>query len=174
MSTRIRTRALAAFIAVTTGALVLLAGPAQATTRDKPGQSCWLDSGTGITRCFADEAALEDAVADSGRVLVEEGSTARLAAGVLASFVIARLYDGASYTSSTFVITNPSSTICASSSVSGELPAYNDRVSSYHSYFGCSTKIYANNGGGGASFGWFVDAASVGALDNLASSYNIT
>jgi len=52
MSTRIRTRALAAFIAVTTGALVLLASPAQAAPRGNPGQSCWLDSGTGITPMF--------------------------------------------------------------------------------------------------------------------------
>jgi hypothetical protein len=175
MSTRIRTRALAAFIAVTTGALVLIAAPAQAATRDKPGQSCWLDTGTGITRCFDDEAALEDAVAAAGRVLVEEDSKllASRPAGLLASFVLTRFYDGTSYTSSTFVITNPSSTACASSIITGDLPSFNDRVSSYHSYFGCTTKIYANNGGGGSAFGWFVDAASVGALDNLASSFNI-
>lgn len=176
MSNRIRTRVLAAIIAVTTGALVLIAGPAQAAPHGKPGEACWLDSGTGITRCFADEAALEDAVAASGRVLVEEDSSfaARQPAGVLASFVIARFYDGSSYTSSTFVITNPSSTVCASSSVLGNLPAFNDRVSSFHSYFGCTTRIYENNGQGGAGFGWFADAATVGALDNLASSYNIT
>ena len=175
MSTRIRTRALAAFFAVTTGALVLLAAPAQAETKDAPGQSCWLDTGTGITRCFATEEALEGAVAASGRVLVEEEDVAaRRPAGLLASFVIARFYDGAGYTSSTFVITNPSSTVCAGAGMAGDLPAFNDRVSSYHSYFGCSTRIFANTGGGGASFGYFVDAASVGALDNLASSYSIT
>jgi hypothetical protein len=176
MSTRIRTRALAAFFAVTTGALALIAAPAQADTPDKPGQFCWLDTGTGITRCFDDEAALEDAVADSGRVLVEEGSSdaARRPAGVLAGFVIARFYDGAGYTGSTFVVSNPSSTICAASSVAADLPLFNDRVSSYHSYFGCTTKIFANTGGGGASYGYAVNAPGVGALDNLASSFNIT
>jgi hypothetical protein len=176
MSTRIRFRALAAFFAVTTGALVLTAAPAQAEPRDNPGQSCWLDTSTSITRCFADEAALQDAVADSGGILVEEGEdlAARRPAGLLTNFVIARLYDGGGYTSSTFVITNLSSTICSTSSVSGNLPAFNDVTSSFHSYFGCSTRIYENNGSGGAGYGWFVDAASVGALNNLASSYNVT
>jgi hypothetical protein len=174
MSTRIRTRALAAIFAVTTGAFVLIGAPAQAASGGNPGQSCWLDSGTGVTRCFADDAALRDAVADSGRVLVEQGSAARLPAGLRASFVIARFYDGAGYTAGTFVITNPSSTVCATSNVLGNLPAFNDKVSSFHSYFGCATRIYENNGQGGAGYGWIVDAPGVGGLDNLASSYNIT
>ncbi|MEQ1737367.1 MAG: hypothetical protein ABL886_13305 [Rhodoglobus sp.] len=176
MSTRIRTRALAAILAVTTGALILIAAPAQADTKKDADGACWLDTSTDVTLCFDDEAALQDAVADSGHYLVEEGDdlAARGPAGLLASFVLVRFYDGAGYTSTTFVITNPSSTICASSSVSGNLPAFNDRVSSYHSYFGCTTKIFENNGGGGASFGYAVDAPGVGALNNLASSYNIT
>jgi hypothetical protein len=179
MSTRIRTRALAAIFAVTTGALALIAAPAQADTKDTS-EACWLDLGTGVTRCFDDEAALEGAVADSGSVLVEEDSaeaaslTADRSAGLRAAYVIARLYDGASYTGGTFVITNPSSTICASSSVSGNLPTFNDRVSSFHSYLGCSTRIYEHNGSGGAAFGWFANAATVGALDNRASSFNVT
>jgi hypothetical protein len=176
MSIRIRTRALAAFFAVTTGALVLIAAPAQAAPGGNPDQSCWLDSDTGVVRCFTDEAALQDAVAATGHVLVEEGSALsdRQPAGVLTTYVIARFYDGGGYTSSTFVITSSSSTVCASGSVSGDLPAFNDRVSSFHSYFGCSTKIFQNTGGGGSSFGYAVDAASVGALDNQASSYSIT
>lgn len=174
MSTRIRTRALAAFFAVTTGALILIAAPAQAGSRDNPAESCWLDSDTRIVQCFADEEALQDAVADSGRVLIEEGTAARLPAGTLAAFVLIRFYDGAGYTSSTFVITSPSSTACTAGTVSGDLPAFNDRVSSYHSYFGCSTKIFANTGQTGAGYGYFVDAPSVGALDNLASSYSAT
>ena len=174
MSIRIRTRAIAALFAVTTGALVLIGAPAQAASGGSPGQSCWLDSGTGVVRCFTNDAELKSAVAAAGQVLVEEGSAARLPAGLRAVFVIARFYDGAGYTSGTFVVTNPSSTVCSSSSVSGDLPAFNDKVSSYHSYFGCTTKIFQNNGGGGASFGWVVDAPGVGGLDNLASSYNIT
>lgn len=175
MSIRIRTRALAAFIAVTTGALVLLAAPAQAAPGGNPVQSCWLDSDTGVVRCFANEEALEAAVAATGHVLVEEGSAlaARQPAGVLAMFTIARFYDGASYGGATFVVSNMSSTVCASGSVSGDLPSFNDKVSSFHSYFGCSTKIFQNTGGGGSSFGYAVDAASVGALDNLASSFTI-
>jgi len=176
MSTRIRTRALAAFFAVTTGALLLLAAPAQAEPRGNPGQTCWLNSDTGVVRCFTDESALEASLAATGHVLVEEGSAlaARQPAGVLAMFTIARFYDVAGYGGATFIVSNSSSTVCASGSVSGDLPTFNDKVSSFHSYFGCSTKIFQNTGGGGSSFGYAVDAASVGALDNLASSFSIT
>jgi hypothetical protein len=176
MSTPIRNRALAAFFAVTTGALVLIAAPAQAAPGGDPVQSCWLDSDTGIVRCFDDEAALTDAVAATGHVLVEERSalSARQPAGVLASFVIARFYDGGGYVGATWVVSSSSSTICTSGSVSGDFVGFNDRVSSFHSYFGCVTRIYQNTGGGGSFFGYVADAASVAPLDNQASSYNIT
>jgi len=106
---------------------------------------------------------------------VEESSfsAARLPAGLKASFVLVRFYDGGGYSGGTFVITNASSTACSGPAITGNLPSFNDKVSSFHSYFGCTTRIYENNGGGGSGYGWFVDAASVGALDNLASSYNI-
>jgi len=174
MSVHTRIRALAAIFAVTTGALVMSAAPAHAAPSGRSGDACWLDSSTAVTRCFADEAALEAAVAESGRILIEEDSlSARLPAGVLASFVLVRFYDGGSYTGATFVITNASSTACSGPAITGNLPAFNDKVSSFHSYFGCSTRIFENNGSGGAWFGYVTDATGVGVLDNLASSYSI-
>ncbi|MEO5921669.1 MAG: hypothetical protein ABIQ01_11065 [Pseudolysinimonas sp.] len=174
MSTRFRTRALAAIFAVTTGALALIATPAQAGPRDDPDRSCWLNADTSVVQCFADEEELVDAVTDTGRVLIEGGTAARLPAGLRALFVLTRFYDGGGYTSGTFVVTSASSTTCVSGSVSGDLTGFNDKVSSFHSYYGCQTKIFANTGSSGASFGLIADAASVGALDNLASSFLIT
>jgi hypothetical protein len=176
MSTRIRTRALAAFFAVTTGALVLIAGPAQAESKENPAEACWLNADSGVVRCFADEEALQDAVATSGRVLIEEDSAvaARSDADLRASYVIARFYDGGSYSGATFVVSVGSSTACASGTVSGDLLAFNDKVSSFHSYFGCTTRIFQHTGGGGSFFGYISDAASVAPLNNQASSYSIT
>ncbi len=180
MSTRIRTRALAAFFAVTTGALVLIGAPAQAASAGDPGQSCWLNADTGVTRCFSDEEALQDAVADARPRPVEEGSAlARTPpAGLRASFVIARFYDGAGATpAAPSSITIGSSTVCAIGLGLGR-PAGVQRQ-------GVVVPLVLrmlddassqNNGGGGASFGsgTSTHAASVGPLDNLASSYSIT
>jgi hypothetical protein len=175
MSTRIRTRALAAFFAVTTGALLLVGAPAQAASKDSP-DACWLNADSGVVRCFSDEEALHAAVVKSGSILIEEDSAlaARPPAGLRASFVIARFYDGGSYTGGTFVVSVGSSTACASGTVSGDLSAFNDKVSSFHSYYGCTTRIFQNSGGGGSFFGYIADAASVAPLDNQASSYSIT
>jgi hypothetical protein len=179
MSISTRSRALAAFFAVTTGALLLLAGPAQAAASDKgSGDACWANADTGITQCFADEAALSDAVTEqTGTVLVEEDSAyaSRGGASVLATFVLARLYENASYLGASTIVTSSSSTICsAGAGVLGNFPAaWNDRISSFHSYFSCSTRIYVNVSQGGTWFGYSIDAPGVGALDNVSSSYKL-
>jgi hypothetical protein len=181
MSISTRSRALAAFIAVTTGALLLVAGPTQAATasdKNAGNDVCWINADTGVSQCFDDEAAFEAAVTEqTGTVLVEEGSAyaSRGSAGILATFVLARLYENASYLGSSTTVTSTSSTICSAGiGVLGNFPAaWNDRISSFHSYFSCSTRIYVNVAQGGTWFGYSIDAPGVGALDNVSSSYKL-
>lgn len=174
MSVQTRIRALAAIFAVTTGALVLIATPAQAASSGRSDDACWINADTGVTRCFVDDDTLQDAVAASGAVLVEEGTAARLPAGILATYVLARLYDGTSYTGASATVTSSNSAICTTGpGVTGNLPSFNDRTSSFHSYLGCVTRLFANNGQSGAWYGYATDAPTVGGLDNLASSFSI-
>jgi hypothetical protein len=182
MSSTIRIRALAAIIAVTTGALLITAGPAQAGSMPKSdsggGDVCWSTPETAILQCFDDESALADAVFEqTGTVLVEEGSdvASRSSAGLLATYVLARLYENASYGGSAYLVTSGSSATCTTGSgLSANLPgAWNDRVSSFRSYYSCSTRIWENSGQSGAWFGYSVNAPGVGALNDEASSYRV-
>jgi len=176
-----RIRALAAFIAVTTGALLLMAGPAQAATAsdDKADEVCWLDSDTGISRCFADKAAFQDAVVEqSGAALVESESappdrSAFAPATVYSAF---QFWDGASYTSATYVITTTNSAICTSGSgiTGNSMPAgWNDRMSSFKTYLSCVTRVYEDVSLGGGFYGYATNAPSLGALNNEVSSYRL-
>ena len=180
MSSTNRIRALAAFFAVTTGALLFAGGPTQAATAsdDAGDDVCWINADTDVTQCFDDEAAFEDAVLEqTGTVLVEEGSelASRGGAGILTTYVLARVYENASYGGASTTITSTNSAICsAGSGVIGNFPAlWNDRVSSFHSYFSCATRIYVNTGQSGSWFGYSIDAPGVGALDNQSSSYKL-
>jgi hypothetical protein len=180
MSSTTRNRALAAFIAVTTGVLLLVASPAQAATApDKTDEVCWLDSDTGITQCFADEAAFEDAVFEqTGAALVESesASASRSAAGILTVYVAARFWDGTSYTSTQIAITTTNSAICTSGSgITGNtMPlGWNDRVSSFKTFLSCVTRIYEDVTLGGAFYGYATDAPSLAGLNNAGSSYRL-
>jgi hypothetical protein len=181
MSSTNRFRALAAFLAVTTGALLLVGGPAQAAAgsgKDALDDVCWINADTDVVQCFADEAAFQDAVAEqTGTVLVEEGSdlASRASAGILATYVLARLYENPSYGGASTTVTSTNSAICsAGGGVAGNfLAGWNDRVSSFHSYFSCVTRIYLHAGQSGTWFGYAIDASSVGALDNVSSSYKL-
>jgi hypothetical protein len=183
MSSTIRIRALAAIFAVTTGALLFAGGPTQAAPTSDKGAGddvCWInaDIDTDSVQCFADEAAFADAVFEqTGTVLVEEGSdlASRGGVGILTTYVLARLYENASYGGSSTTVTSTNSAICsAGAGVLGNFSAgWNDRISSFHSYFSCSTRIYLNVGQGGTWFGYSIDAPGVGALDNVSSSYKL-
>jgi hypothetical protein len=180
MSGTTRIRVLAASIAVTTGALLLAAGPAHgagADRADSPGGVCWSASATAAVQCFADDASLAEAVREqTGTVLVEEGpGSASRSAGLLATYVLARLYEHASYGGAAYLVTSTSSATCTTGpGLSANLPAaWSDRISSFRSYFSCTTRLAANAGQGGATYGYFVDAASVGALNDQASSYRV-
>lgn len=182
MSSTTRLRALAALFAVTTGALLIAGSPAQAaaSARADSGRSevCWSAPGSTAVQCFTDDAALAAAVFEqTGTVLVVEGSgfALRLQAGVLATYVLARLYEDASYGGTAFVVSSSSSATCTTGGgTQANLPAaWIDRISSFRSYFSCTTRLAENFAQGGNLYGYFVNAASVGVLNDEASSYRV-
>ena len=181
MSSTTRIRALAAIFAVTTGALLIAGGPAQAADSARTGSTgevCWSEPKSGALECFADEAKLAEAVfTQTGRILVEEGSglASRPTAGLLASYVLARLYEDPSYGGTAYLVLSPSSTTCTTGSGKWEnlTPGWNDRVSSFRSYFSCTTRVYEDANLLGTWFGYSVNAPGVGALDNEASSVKV-
>lgn len=167
-----------ALVAATTLLTLAAAGPAYADDAGdaKSSGACWVDTDRGTTQCFAGVAEMQDAVlAQTGTVLVRQDSAAARPAGVLATYVIADLFTNLSYGGSVTSITSSSSTICASSSVSGNVPAaVNNTTSSFKSYLGCMTAIYDLTGQGGSSYGFAVNAPGVGAMNDRASSYTVT
>jgi len=175
MSISTRTRALAAIFAVTTGALLLAAGPVQAGS----GKACWHDIDTAITQCFADEEAREDAIKEqTGFQLVETDAVdpGRSAVGPAGIFNLLTVWDGASYTSTSLIFTSPSSTICtAGSGVDiDSMPAgWNDRVSSFKTHLSCTTRAYEDTNQGGGFYGYAINAPTLGALNNEVSSFRL-
>jgi hypothetical protein len=161
-------KGLATALLVIAGALGT-AAPAAAAEGDE----CWIDGTTGIARCYADEQDRRDAVQRiTGRVLVEEGESVQLR-GALATYTLARFYENASYGGASTIVTHSSSTICSTGSLSNNLlAAWNDRISSFHSYYGCTTRLYENTGLGGASIAG-TDLASLGVMNDRASSYKL-
>jgi len=179
MSSTIRIRALAAFFAVTTGALLITAGPAQATGSARAGfgdEACWLNVDTSILQCFDDEDAMSEAIVEqTGTALAdpEAGFASRSSAGTLAATLLVRFYADPNYLGDVLTITSASSTICTTGGgLNQDLAGvWNNRVSSFKSYNSCSTRVYENVSQGGAWFGFSVNAPGVGALDNAASSF---
>jgi hypothetical protein len=181
MSSTTRNRALAAFIAVTTGALLFVTSPAQAATAsDKDaGDICWLDSDTDITQCFANEAELEAAVVEqTGAALVESESvpSSRLTFAPAAIYSLIRFWDGGSYTSTSLLITTSNSAICTTGSgfISNSMViGWNDRVSSFQTYLSCVTRVYEDVNLGGDFYGYATNAPSLSGLNNQVSSYRL-
>lgn len=171
-------------IAVFSGG-VALAAPASATASDV----CWFSIDTGQTQCFADEAALEAAVlAQTGTTLVlAPGAVTPLGrmtaatgvvtpAAVAATYIVATFYESASYGGGSVSITSASSSLCTSFNYTGNsMPTgWNDRVSSFHSYGTCKTRLARDANQGGTLYGPVANAASLGSMDDQASSYFIT
>jgi hypothetical protein len=182
MSSTTRIRALAAFIAVTTGALLVVAGPAQAATSARTDTSddvCWLNADTDEFQCFTDEVAFEQAVFEqTGAVLVEseEAPAARSALGILTVYTAVRFWDGGSYTGTQISVTTTNSAVCTSGSgiVGIAMPAgWNDRVSSFQTFLSCVTRVYEDVSLGGSFYGYATNAPSLGGLNNEGSSYRL-
>ena len=161
-----------------TAILTTTATPAWAEEADAGGGVCWMPVQTGITQCFADEAAMAEAIFEqTGTVLVEPGSPqARSAGGVvaLASYAVAKLYENASYGGAYVTVSAPSTTYCTTSSISvSPMPSgWNDRVSSVESSYGCQVRLFSDSGYSGSA-ATYTDASSLGAMNNVTSSYRV-
>jgi hypothetical protein len=173
----LNTRRIRALVLVT--AVLALGGaaaPASADDGSTKTAACWVDADRGVTQCFSSPAAMQDAVrAQTGGTFVRQTSALARPAGVLAVYVIADLYTNASYGGTVTSITSSSSTICTTGTGKlGNLSGVsNNSTSSFRSYLGCVTRLYDGAGQGGSSYGPAVSAASLGAFNDLASSYNI-
>jgi hypothetical protein len=172
----LNTRRIRALVLVT--AVLALGGAAAPASADDGSTktACWVDADRGVTQCFSSPAAMQDAVrAQTGGTLVRQTSALARPAGALAVYVIADLYTNASYGGTVTSITSSSSTICTTGTGKlGNLSGVsNNSTSSVKSYLGCVTTLYDGTGQTGTSYGPVVNAAGVGAFNDLASSYNI-
>jgi hypothetical protein len=52
--------------------------------------------------------------------------------------------------------------------------AWNDRISSFKTWYGCSGTIYDGTAGSGASYGPSTAASSVGSMNDKASSVRVS
>jgi hypothetical protein len=163
---------------LTAGILMFGATPATAAPSDaKPSNNaCWLNLDNGVTQCFANHDALEDAVLEQTGLPLLTADEVVAGRGVtpLATFVLATFFADASYGGGSTNATSSSSTTCTAGSTGANLTAFNNVTSSFKSFFGCSTKIWDNFGQAGSSFGFAVNAPTVGAMNDLASSFTLT
>ena len=162
-------------VLLATAALTLVASPA--TADEAPASDyCWQNADTGSTQCFADEAALDSAIeTQTHSVLAEPGTSARSMAQLLTTYTLATWYEDSSYGGAFTKTTSSNSAACSGA---GQInlnfaAAWVDRVSSFKTWHGCSGTLFANTGQGGASYGSFTAAPSVGALNDIASSYRL-
>lgn len=153
------------------------AAPVEQVSEEK---SCSLDLGTNSLVCVAVGDDLNKAVLEQENLVVVSpigalGITATRAsapAGALATTVQARLYSDANYGGAYFQVTN--STTCNGSTIWYYGPLSNvgwsSKVSSFKSFSGCSTKLWQGGNYTGASYGYAVNAATLGAMNDVGNS----
>lgn len=174
------TRKLRAGVLAIAGAALLTLGmtaPANAaSTSGTTGtdQDCGVFVGSDVTVCVPHGGDLHAAVrAQTGRIIVIAGTrlAADAAAGpesVQTSYLLGRLYDDQNYGGS-FEEFYGLGSGCTSSNGFGWADigsSWYGRVSSFHSYSSCRTKIFANTDYGGASYGFHADSSYVGSTLN--------
>jgi len=111
---------------------------------------------------------------------VDDGITTTSAAqtvplGVQATFVQSQLFDDAGYGGSFFQITNSSACNGVTTWYFGPLGnvGWSGRVSSFKSFSGCSTKLWQGTAYTGASYGYAVNASSLGSMNDQANSVTL-
>ena len=164
--------------------MLATAGPASAAP---PAQSCSYDLGTRTLVCVDHGEDLNRAVLEQTHLLVitppslpDGGTTTTSAAqtvplGVQATFVQSQLFDDAGYGGSFFQITNSSACNGVTTWYFGPLGnvGWSGRVSSFKSFSGCSTKLWQGTAYTGASYGYAVNASSLGSMNDQANSVTL-
>ncbi|MDN4597975.1 hypothetical protein [Leifsonia virtsii] len=166
--------------------LVSVGGTANAATAEQtsaPAQSCSYDIGTRTLVCVDAGEDLNEAVLEEAHLRVVEPAGAEgavaaatfAAAGVQATFIQSQLYDDANYGGSFFQITNSSACNGSTTWNFGPLGnvGWSGRVSSFKSFSGCSTKLWQGTNYSGASYGYAVNAASLGSMNDQANSVSM-
>jgi len=162
--------------------------PANAATPNaaRAAQTCWFNTDNQVMRCFDSYAAFKSAVqAQTGGPLLLAGqhptpsaATSDGLASPAATYVLATFYDNASYstTAGSVNITTSNSTLCVSYNYTGNtMPSgWNDRVSSFHSYGTCKTRLAWDINQGSPYTSTSANLATLGAMNDQASSYFIT
>ena len=191
MAIRISARArrlLASGVAIAALSIGLLSvgGTANAATAEQtaaPAQSCSYDLGTGTLVCVDAGEDLDEAVLEEAHLRVVEptdgaGAVAAAAftsAGVRTTFIQSQLYDDANYGGSFFQITNSSACNGSTTWNFGPLGnvGWSGRVSSFKSFSGCSTKLWSGTNYSGSSYGYAVNAATLGSMNDQANSVSM-
>lgn len=163
--------------------LVSVGGAANASPSEQKmveAQSCSFDLGTGSLVCVAVGEDLNQAVLEQQNLIVIAPSGARGAtssraaapAGALATTVQTQLYSDANYGGAYFQVTNSAACNGSTTWYYGPLSnvGWSSKVSSFKSFSGCSTKVWQGGNYTGASYGYAVNAASLGAMNDLANS----
>lgn len=191
-SKAVRARVLVGTVGMATLLAALLSGPGAAMAAPTGGvrdaraagavDSCSYDLGTATLVCVHPGEDLNRAVLDRAHLRVVAPLDARGAvvdtatpAGAQTTFVQSQLYDDVGYGGAFFQITNSSS--CNGSTVwyFGPLGnvGWSGRVSSFKSFSGCSTKLWQGTNYSGASYGYAVDASSLGSMNDQANSVTL-
>ena len=143
-------------------------------------KSCSLDLGTNSLVCVAVGDDLNQAVLEQENLVVvgaidARGITANRAAapaGALATTVQAQLYSDANYGGAYFQVTNSAACNGSTTWYYGPLSnvGWSSKVSSFKSFSGCSTKLWQGGNYTGASYGYAVNAATLGAMNDVGNS----
>ncbi|MFP3467232.1 hypothetical protein [Leifsonia sp. SIMBA_070] len=167
-------------VALSVVALSVADPDAASAAEAPPAQSCSYDLGTRALVCVDAGDDLDRAVLEQTGVVVvanpdRAAVTRALAAGVQTTFVQAQLYDDAGYGGAFFQITNSSSCTGSTTWYFGPLRnvGWSGRVSSFKSFSGCSTKLWEGDAYTGASYGYAVDASSLGGMNDRAGSVTL-
>ena len=174
------------------GLLLIGAAPARAASpapSQQAAPACWGDVTTGRSLCVDAGTDLIPAVAAEygvqlivpsnaiigGRPVGDVASTSLAPDTALTSTVVSIVYADTGYGGASYVLSESTTTAgCSTGWAFGftSMPSgWNDRVSSFRSYAGCSTAIFENTNYGGLQYGYYTSASSVGGMNDRASSW---
>lgn len=148
--------------------------------------SCWADLATGQSLCVAEGVDLAAAVASTTGINITAPAGTTIGGSKLSSAsakvallstsaastatIVSAVYDDINYGGGTFVMSAPSGG-CGWAVSSLAAYGWNDRVSSFKSFAGCTTALWKNINYGGTKIGYSTSKASLGTMNDAASSW---
>ena len=162
-------------------ALILLSSsPAQAALLDEtPTQYCWTNIDSAEVRCVDGgyDEMVDDITDVTGTPVIAEPTSDETVTpasrGVLATYLLAIVYDSTNLGGSAMSYVTMNSAICSATYAYASLGSWNDRIESFEAYNGCSVVLYQDANYGGAHYGFYTLSTDVGTMKNQASSMAI-